>query len=418
MSATLLALAGVSEGLAQEPERRPSEPIPLPATLDAEPVPAPAVEIQDPGFPAVIEIEQPRRWLFELDGLWGFTVEHYNRVDGLTPAAGFALVPTDPLRTPRIAARVAVPTTRHRLYWNLAARQRLPLPGAVVFRAEQFHRVTTFDDWKFSTRENDVSSFVAASDLLDWWRERGFLLALDMETAGGTIGGTLAYFDASQKSERNRAPFALFGGDDDWRDNASIEEGELRSAIVEAWFDTRDVQSPLLPAPGWSIRWTWEGAGLGGDVDFSRGSLDVRRYTRIGRDAWWDWRVVWKGPFGDDNLPAQRDVRLGGPGSLRGFRASSFVGDEGVQGQTEVRLPLPVTDTIAIAFLSWHWVGFADMGTVAAGDRWDDLHADVGTGISGINIFTYIGVFVAQRITDRGGPEDGPQFLVRLRRDF
>ncbi|MFN2421912.1 MAG: BamA/TamA family outer membrane protein [Gemmatimonadota bacterium] len=370
--------------------------------------------------PAEIIVEESRRWLFEPDGFWGFTIEHYNRTDGLTPGWGFALEPTDPTRTPGFTFRVAAPTTHQRLYWRLATEFRLPLPGALVVRAEHFQRATTFDDWKITTRENDVSSFVAASDLLDWWRERGSFIALDAETSGGRLGGTFGYLRTKQWSQRNRAPFSLFGGDDDWRDNPAIEEGELRSLLLEGWLDTRDVQSPLLPGPGWIVRWTWEGAGraLGGDIEFSRGSIDVRRYIRLGRDAWWDSRIVWKGPFGDEGLPTQRKVQLGGPGSLRGFRAATFQGDAGIQAQSELRLPLPVTDEIAVVFLSWHWVGFIDVGRVAEVDNWGDWHADVGTGLSGINIFSYIGAFVAQRITDLGGPEDGPRFIVRLRRDF
>lgn len=413
LTAVAALLVTATTALGQRPERRPAEPIPI----SPEPL-APA----EPAAPAPLEIELDSSgpWLFEPMGLWGFTVDHYNRIDGLTPGWGFRLEPVEPTRTPSLVARIAVPTTRHRLYWRLAASQRLPLPGALVLRAEHFQRAATFDDWKVSTRENDVSSFVAASDLLDWWREKGTTVALDAETPDGRFLGSLSFLAARQRSERNRAPFALFGGDEDWRDNPPIQEGRLRALILEARFDTRDVQSPLLPFPGWSIRGTWEGAGgpLGGDLDFSRASLDVRRYTRIGRDAWWDWRVVWMGALADDDVPSQRRVKLGGPGSLRGFRTATFVGDAGIQAQSEVRLPLPVTEKIAIAFLSWHWVGFIDAGAVAAEDRWGRVHASVGTGISGVNILTYVGVFLAQRITDFDGDEIRPRLIVRLRRDF
>jgi hypothetical protein len=357
-------------------------------------------------------------WLFEPDGMWGFTVERYNRVDGLVPAWGFALEPVDPQKWPALSARVGRATTHERWYWRGAASQRLPAPGALVARVAVFHRAATFDDWKVWTRENDVASFVAASDLLDWWLEQGVEAALEAESPDGRLAGAVGYTAADQHSQRNRSPFSLFG--EEWRDNPAVEEGSLRAIEVSGRFDTRDVQSPLLPSPGWSVTGTVETAGgiLGGSLDFTRASLDVRRYTRFRRDAWWDARIVWMGPLGDDELPPQRQVKLGGPGSLRGFRAASFAGDGGVQAQTELRLPLPVTDQIAIAFINWHWVAFAEAGAVADGDAWDDLHADVGTGISGINIFSYVGVFIAQRITDLHGSEDGPRFIVRLRRDF
>ncbi len=392
----------------------PSEPIPLPG--DA-PIEEPAVDVPADEA-AIVEETDTGPWLFEPNGMWGFTVERYNRVDGLVPAWGIALEPVNPDRWPAVTARVGTATTHERIYWRGELIQRLPLPGALVGRVTVFHRATTFDDWKVWTRENDVASFVAASDLLDWWRERGVEAALEAESQGGRLGGRIAYLAARQHNQRNRAPFSLFGGE--WRDNPPVEEGRLRSLELTGRFDTRDVQSPLLPSPGWSVTGTVEAAGrvLGGTLDFTRASLDVRRYTRFRRDVWWDARIVWMGPIGDDDLPPQREVKLGGPGSLRGFRASNFAGDAGVQAQTELRLPLPVTDEIAIAFINWHWVAFAEAGVVAVEDDWDEIHADVGTGISGINIFSYVGVFVAQRITDLHGEEDGPRFIVRLRRDF
>ena len=388
----------------------PSEPIPLEADTVA------VAEL--PGEELPYEEVQVRPWIFEPAGVWGFTVARYNRVDGLVPAWGFALVPVEPDRRPAFAARIGSATTHERVYWSGSVSQRLPLPGALVARFSVFQRAATFDDWKVWTRENDVASFLTASDLLDWWREHGFEAALDVESPRGGLAATVAYVDAHVHSQRNRDPFALFGSN--WRDNPAVEEGTMRAIRLEGRLDTRDVQSPLLPSPGWIVSGTVEGAGgaLGGDVGFSRASLDVRRYLRFRRDVWWNARLVWMGPLGEEDLPPQREAKLGGPGSLRGFRAASFVGDAALQAQTELRLPLPVTDDIAIVFLSWHWVAFAEAGAVARDGDWGDLHADVGVGISGINLFSYVGLFVAQRVTDLHGPEDGPRFVVRLRRDF
>ena len=414
-AAALLFVA--APALAQEPV--PSEPIPVVSDTTEAIADSTMPEPYEGQVPPGVEVRETEPWLFETTGFWGFSAERYNRVDGLVPAWGFQLEPVDPARQPAFEGRIARATTHDRYYWSLVLRQRLPLPGALVVRFEYFQRAATFDDWKVWGRENDISSFVSASDQLDWWRETGLELAFDAESSTGRLAGTLAYVDVDQHSEPNRSPFSLFGGDEDWRPNPAVEEGRLRALRIDGRFDTRDVQSPLLPSPGWSVRATWELAGaLGGDVEFSRASLDVRRYTRLGRDAWWDSRIVWMGPLGDENLPPQREVKLGGPGSLRGFRAVSFQGDAGVQAQTELRLPLPVTDRIALLFLSWHAVGFLDAGTVEVDDAWEDVHADVGLGVSGINIFSYVGLFVAQRITDRGGDADGPRFVVRLRRDF
>ncbi|HUP00120.1 MAG TPA: BamA/TamA family outer membrane protein [Gemmatimonadota bacterium] len=406
LHATAIPLAG------QVPEVIPSEPIPTAAI----PTGAAAIPAAEPFLGAAVQSE-PAPWLIDLDGYYGFSIARYNRIDGLTPAWGLTLEATEPMERPSLGGRVAAATTHQRLYWSVWAEQRLPLPGAVVARIEHFRRARTFDDWKISIRENDVSTFVAGSDLLDWWREKGYRLSLDAETGNGRYGGSLALLDASQRSEPDRHPFALFAADDDFRENPGVAEGTLRSVTLGLRFDTRDVQSPLLPAPGWSLAAAWERAGgaLGGDVTFSRAEVDLRRYTRLGRDTWWDARLVWMGPLTGTGVPPQRKVSLGGPGSLRGFRAASFVASEGVQAATELRVPLPVIGEIALLFLSWHAVGFLDVGSVGDYEEW---HADVGAGVSGINIFSYLGFFVAQRVTDLDDGDSGPQFIVRLRRDF
>lgn len=381
-----------------------------------EPRPAPGDTLDAPFLPGIAPVEKAKfPWLLDLPGWHGFSIEHYNRVDGLTPSWGFQLEPVEPTERPALAGRIAAATTHSRLYWNASIRQRLPLPGAIHVGIEHFHRSTTFDDWKVSVRENDVATFVFASDLLDWWREKGYAVEIDAETSGGRLGGTLTFLDASQRAQPDRSPFALLGAD--YRDNPPATEGDLHSLSATLRIDTRDVQSPLLPSPGWWLRADTELAGgvLGGELSFRRAAIDLRRFTRFGDDAWWDTRVVWMGPLDGDSLPVQRHVMFGGPGSLRGFRGGSFVDSQGAQASTAIRLPLPVGRRIALLFLSWHWVAFADAGALGDYEEW---HADVGTGISGINVLSYVELLLAQRITDLDEDGSGPHFVVRFRRDL
>lgn len=411
--AGLVGVVGPSLGWAQKPVKLPAEPLPI----DWQEPPR-ATFPRDTLLPGFLPVEEDATglWLIEPQGLWGFSIDHYNRTDGLTLAWGLMAQSREPARIPHFGSRIATATTHQRFYWSLWAEQRLPVPGAVILTYEHFQRSSTFDDWKISVRENDAWNFFAGTDLMDWWREKGFSLSLTTESPTGRYALTATYMNATQRSERNRSPFALFSNGED-RLNPTIAEGKLKSLELGLRVDTRDIQSPLLPVPGWLIVAEWERAGglLSGDHDFSRARIDLRRYNRLGRDAWWDWRAVWLGPVGDDSLPPQRQATLGGAGSLRGFPAATFSAAEAALASTEIRLPLPVNDRIAVMFLSWHWVAFADLGAV---DDLDEWHGDVGTGISGINIFSYLGFFVAQRVTDTDLSDGGPRFIVRLRRDF
>ncbi|MBW3660075.1 MAG: outer membrane protein assembly factor [Gemmatimonadetes bacterium] len=418
---TTVALVCLAAGEALAQERVPAEPIPVewPAdTLAAPPDTTPAPPIVLPGVETVVEEEaEGFPWILEWPGLWGVTVTRYSRVDGAVPALGFRLEPRDPDRWPSVEARIGFATTRERVYGAVDVGQRLPLAGDLVGRigVGWFHRSQTFDDWKVSKRENDLATFLVGTDLVDWWRERGWRFGLGLESALGDRSVQVEFLAAEQFSQVNRSPFVLFG-DGDFRDNPPVAEGDLRSVRARYVHDTRDVQSPLLPSPGWVVTIEAESAveALGGDLEFLRGFLDLRRYTRFGRDTWWDHRLV---VHAGSDLPRQRLPVLGGAGSLRGFPAAAFVAEElAVQGSSELRLPLPVTDWIAPFFLSWHVAGLADVGTVD--DELEEWHADVGLGLSGINIFSYLGVFVAQRITDLDESDAGPRVIVRLRRDF
>jgi hypothetical protein len=185
---------------ARAQERRPSEPIPLGGI--AEPEPPPQVPGDVEGVPALPEAEDAGPtipWLVDLHGIYGVTLARYNRVDGLVPAWGLDLEPIDPVRAPALGGRYGRATTRSRGLWSAWIEQRLPLPGEVRLRFEHFQRTATFDDWRVTERENDLATFLTGSDLMDWWREKGFRVELLGETVDARLAGRVALLDASQR---------------------------------------------------------------------------------------------------------------------------------------------------------------------------------------------------------------------------
>ena len=181
-------------------------------------------------------------WLVELSGWRGFSIEHYNRVDGLTPSWGLELAPVEPATHPSLAGRVAVATTHSQLYWSASIRQRLPLPGAFHLNAEYFNRSATFDGWKLSTRENDLSTVIFASDLFDWWLDKGYTVGIDAERSDGGLGGGVEFLDASQRTQEDRSPFALFGSiaRGEGSDSSDIDLlVELQPKTFDAYMDVK-----------------------------------------------------------------------------------------------------------------------------------------------------------------------------------
>jgi outer membrane translocation and assembly module TamA len=269
--------------------------------------------------------------------------------------------------------------------------------------------------------------FLTRTDLRNYYDAAGVRLAAsssDLRPWGLTLA-----LQSEHNESVDQDPFftltTLFGDDEDFRPNPSVLDGRVTSASLDARFVTASSQSPALRVAGWNLGAGLERAwqGLGGDVSFWRGTLHVRRYTRLAERHWLNARVYVTGPvLGTDDLPPQRFTYLGGPGSLPGFDTLELAGDRGVLGTVEYTFQLPSTSWSTPVFLLWQLEVFSNVGNaVDEGDRtrlYSDLHWDAGVGVSGVTVLGYLGLFLAQRLSDLDAPSSGPRVLFRLQRAF
>lgn len=155
----------------------------------------------------------------------------------------------------------------------------------------------------------------------------------------------------------------------DWRhDNFGV----TRSIILEHITDTRD--NIYSPTTGNRVNISLEVGGLfGGDFDFQKASIDHQHYMKAGdHDQVWAWRLM--GGYGRGDLTEFNKFRLGGQGSLRGYRDDQFRGDRMILGSLEYRFPLYKKIQGAL---------FADWGGAwDTGLRPRNLKASVGVGLS------------------------------------
>lgn len=185
----------------------------------------------------------------------------------------------------------------------------------------------------------------------------------------------------------------------------------MTSGGVFAELDTR--VDPLFPRNAVHARTQWSrvafrnvpgsgdprsGAPESGSRVRSRWRHDIRGYVGV-------WRqIVLAGraqlDLTDGRLPAYEQRLLGGAGSLRGFRAGSFVGDNLVAGTVEVRAPF----TSPLRLWSLGGSVFHDIGrTYDHGERFRDGRLDrgVGAGVFLLTPIVQLQVSVARGI-DRG----------------
>lgn len=118
--------------------------------------------------------------------------------------------------------------------------------------------------------------------------------------------------------------------------------------------------------------------GLKQDAELFRLELDGNTLQPLDRN--WDTYLRGNLVFSNDRLPDSEKFSIGGPGSVRAYRASELRGDSGAQGTVEFRRRFSVASVMSSLTF------FGDVGRViykAPGfkDAWDSL-AGVGVGLT------------------------------------
>jgi len=124
---------------------------------------------------------------------------------------------------------------------------------------------------------------------------------------------------------------------EDYRDWRKRNFGLTQSFILEHVTDTRD--NIYMPTEGNKVNLSLEIGGLGGDFNFQKLSLDHQNYQKAGdHDQVWAIRGMLGYARGD--LTEFNQFRIGGQGSLRGYRDDQFRGNRMILGSIEYRFPL------------------------------------------------------------------------------
>jgi hypothetical protein len=304
--------------------------------------------------------------------LFFLAARSYNRVEGLSAVIG------PRIRRPTTWGRVEVEAfgvvrsaepirwDRGTLGHDIRADLRLGVTNGLTLGARAFDVIDPVEDWQLRDTEAGLAAFVLHRDMRDWYGRHGFEASL-----GGRLGEEMSLSVAGGserwRSPMSRAPFTLFRDGDPWRQNPGLDVGKVDLTTIRLAVDTRDrLRSPWLG--GWYIRADLE-RGRGSitrdpgplpvvpfpeDVNYTRGFVDARRYTRISHGTAVNARVVAGGWLGGDQLPLQRRLSVGGPGSVEGhdFRRAFYDTDVFTCGGMAERAGRPtLCDRIALAQL-------------------------------------------------------------------
>ena len=418
------------------------------------------------------------------------TAGGYNRVEGLPVIAGPVFRRRTNWGTIRAEA-LGILRSAGEFAWSGAnvghdARLEVRFGGrsGIALGGRSYDVVDGFETWHLKGSEVALASFFLHRDFRDYFDRHG------SRAYATLLMGPHAEFELGYARERwgGRTvadPFTLLRDADPWRSNPLADEGLFRIASAILTIDTRnDIRDPWT---GWLLNAEFEhgesdAARLGpltplaraataGSVEaleYARGFLDVRRYNRVSPDGQLNFRVVVGTSLGNDPLPVQRRLSLGGAGTLPGFDFRRQTDGDNVLTCTEELpevdpdRPLPVgrpaqCERIALAQVEYRGdlrIGLG--GGPASGDRNDDrwrrfkiqhvgqwvVFADAGRGwlvgpgrvgqlqyragqLPGMSTFRtdvgagldfdMIGIYVAKSTSH---PDEPANFFVRLRHRF
>jgi hypothetical protein len=326
-----------------------------------------------------------------------------------------------------------------------------------------FDVVEPVEGWTLKDTEAGLAAFFLHRDYRDHYERHGgsvYLAGFSGEERELRIG----FRDERWRSREQRDPFSLTRDNQPWRPNPEVDEGRMRLLTASYRLDTRNDEDD--PWTGWLLTGDVErGSGdlvpagsfspAAQSVTYVRGFADLRRYNRLSPDAQLNMRLVIGGWLGGDDLPIQRRLSVGGPGSLPGydFRRHPSGADvatcqpggasPGLAALCERIVVTQIEYRGALRFgrlgfregSQWwadrglkspQWVAFADAGRGwRVGDREGELQypgktllppletfrTDVGLGLDA----RVIGFFVAKAVSH---PDEPLNFFVRVRHRF
>ena len=273
--------------------------------------------------------------------------QSYNRVEGLPITFGPVLQTEgrNPLRLRAMGIfRTEAGPELGPERWGYDAKLEQFVGGRGEFRvgAGAFRRIDPIEDWHLTKLENGLSTFFLHRDFRDHFEREGFSAFVTVTPSRSPFETTLALRSEKERSQPAGSPFTLFNNSEPWRPQPLAAHGRVESLVLSTRLDTRSPAED--PTSGWYVGAEVE-QGLSsslrqpdyvpvfdpsqGDLAplvagarygaFTSGTLDVRRYNRIGPWSRLNLRAIAGGSLDGSPLPPQRQHALGGEGSLPGF---------------------------------------------------------------------------------------------------
>ena len=293
---------------------------------------------------------------------------------------------------------------------------------------EGYSLTDTKDGWIISTNENTAAALLIHEDFRDYFQRDGYALHASYYSKSETVKEevSLAYRIDSYESLQKNVDWAFFGGGQWFRENPAIDPGSMRSVLLTAGLST--VVKEKRNSEGWSVFGTAEYAkkDFGGDFDFDRYVIDLRRFQPLGDyDC---FNIRFRAGSSAGTLPVQKDFELGGFGTMNAFPFKSDTGNRMILMNAEYIFDGRILDDIDFMgtwfFRMFNFILFSDAGftrtspsSASAADgfgniTWEDFKQDFGVAVGDRDGSFRVGIAWRTDIKSKA------QFILRFNKPF
>lgn len=281
------------------------------------------------------------------------TTGNYNRVEGLPVALGprFRSSGNDYLDVEALGiwrSERGFESAPDDWGYQVRMEQHLGPEGRFSLGGTAHSLVSPIESGGLSDEEASLATFLLHTDYRDYYEREGFSAFLRFDDRDAGVRLTAEYRDEDHAFAPHQSPWALRDRDDPWRPQPLVAEGRLRTLGGELVVDDRNDRDD--PTDGWyliasathglsgslSVPAYWTDAFTPDapyptptvatravDTDFTAGSLDLRRYARLGPTTDIRLRGFIGGSADGNPLPPQYQRTLGGAGTLPGYSLMS-----------------------------------------------------------------------------------------------
>jgi len=300
----------------------------------------------------VVDVKE-REGMFRASVDMGEREDWFSAVAGLVPSLGFsgAVFDHKNFNHAFISTHVGYKIASGEWGYSLGFERPLFRPVPVYVGAELYDLTATDDQWQVSGMQASVEALLVRNSMRDYYRRHGVQLHSAVRP-NSRLELQFAWRGEQHEPLRVETDFSIWNGDEEFRPNAPISEGQLNALVFGAMFDSIGFQDdslaatyrqhlldrpfgrtlsnpdPAMRRPVWRAQWNTEvsaRSGLNSDFDFQRHIVTGRvvvplsKYEEVRGRAFGGWS--------GGVLPPQRLFSLGGVGTVHGYGFKEAVGD-------------------------------------------------------------------------------------------